>query len=153
MTVGSGADGGGGGGAEVRVLAGEVAGARGPLKRHPGVLALVRIDPGRAWRQAVAPDWTVFLNLIEGSGALGEEKTVLTTKTAYELALGGEEVAVAAGKRGAALLYGAAPPLGEPVFAEGPFVAATQTELDQALADLRSGKFARQVGGGGGGRR
>ncbi len=39
-----------GSGAEVRVLAGEVDGVRGPLKRHPGVLLLVRIDAGRVWR-------------------------------------------------------------------------------------------------------
>jgi redox-sensitive bicupin YhaK (pirin superfamily) len=100
----------------------------------------------------VDPDWTAFLYLIEGQGTIGGSsgKTLLSTKTVYDLALGGDAVTVTACKRGAALLFAAAPPLREPIFAEA-FVMSTQAELDQAMADLRSGKFAKQVGGGGGG--
>jgi quercetin 2,3-dioxygenase len=54
----------------------------------------------------------------------------------------GDSVRVAGGTRGAQLLLLAARPLKEPVVQYGPFVMNTRQEIEQAVEDYRSGRFA-----------
>ena len=54
----------------------------------------------------------------------------------------GEEVRIAGGARGARVLLLAARPLNEPVVQYGPFVMNTRQEIEQAVEDYRSGRFA-----------
>ena len=55
----------------------------------------------------------------------------------------GESVRIAgAATRGAQLLLLAARPLSEPVVQYGPFVMNTRQEIEQAVEDFRSGRFA-----------
>jgi hypothetical protein len=54
----------------------------------------------------------------------------------------GDSVRVQGGERGAQLLLLAARPLREPVVQYGPFVMNTRQEIEQAVEDYRSGRFA-----------
>ncbi len=54
----------------------------------------------------------------------------------------GESVRIEGGARGAQLLLLAARPLREPVVQYGPFVMNTRQEIEQAVEDYRSGRFA-----------
>jgi redox-sensitive bicupin YhaK (pirin superfamily) len=54
----------------------------------------------------------------------------------------GESVRIEGGARGARLLLLAAQPLHEPVVQYGPFVMNTRQEIEQAVEDYRSGRFA-----------
>jgi redox-sensitive bicupin YhaK (pirin superfamily) len=51
------------------------------------------------------------------------------------------EVALAGGADGAVILFGHADPIGEPVFADGPFVLNTREEIIQAINDYNAGLF------------
>jgi len=56
----------------------------------------------------------------------------------------GTYVGLTAGKEGAALLLFAGRPIGEPIARYGPFVMNTPEEIQQTLADLRTGRFIRE---------
>ena len=55
----------------------------------------------------------------------------------------GDFVEARAGTGGGRFLLAAARPLGEPIARHGPFVMNTRAEIEQALQDLRSGRFIR----------
>lgn len=48
------------------------------------------------------------------------------------------------GKQGGRFLLAAAKPLNEPIARYGPFVMNTREEIQQALDELRSGRFIRE---------
>ena len=52
----------------------------------------------------------------------------------------GEGIAVSS-EEGSLLLFGHADPIGEPVFAHGPFVMNTREEIVQAIRDHQAGMF------------
>ena len=54
----------------------------------------------------------------------------------------GDRLALRAFGAGARALLLAARPLGEPVVQYGPFVMNTREEIDQAIRDFQSGRFA-----------
>jgi hypothetical protein len=91
----------------------------------------------------VAPGHNAFLYVYDGDarvGAAGEAKA-LPNRAAGVLS-DGEEVQVQAGAAGARFLLLAAKPLHEPVVQYGPFVMNTREEIEQAIADYRSGRLA-----------
>jgi redox-sensitive bicupin YhaK (pirin superfamily) len=56
----------------------------------------------------------------------------------------GETLQVNTGERGARFILVAGRPLGEPIVQYGPFVMSTREEIDQALADYRSGRLVKK---------
>jgi quercetin 2,3-dioxygenase len=56
----------------------------------------------------------------------------------------GDAVEASAGVDGGRFLLAAARPLDEPIARYGPFVMNTRAEIEQTLADLRSGNFIRE---------
>lgn len=54
----------------------------------------------------------------------------------------GDTVRIEAGASGAGVLLRAGKPIGEPIVQYGPFVMNTREEIEQAVADYQSGKFA-----------
>ncbi|WP_329342951.1 pirin family protein [Streptomyces sp. NBC_01352] len=135
------------GGALMRVIAGEIAGHRGPGVTHtPITLAHASIAPGARLRVPWRPDFSAMVYVLSGQGSVGaERRPVAEGEIAYFGA--GESLTVTAGARQPdrtgemeVLLLGGLP-LSEPLAAYGPFVMNTHEEIVQAVADYRSGRM------------
>jgi quercetin 2,3-dioxygenase len=130
------------GGALVRLIAGEIAGHRGPGSTHtPITVAHVTLSPGAQVTVPWRPDFNALAYVLSGSGSVGTER--------HPIALGqlavfgdGDSVTVTAGPGEAldVLLLGGQP-LREPVAAYGPFVMNTRAELAQAFDDFQTGRL------------
>jgi hypothetical protein len=130
-----------GDGASAKVLAGEIAGVRGPV--DPGATQPIFLDIALAAGASASvplPDGhNAFVYVYEGEAAIGEPGEALARGRIGVLSTG-EAVALASSGGGRLILV-AGRPLREPVAKYGPFVMNTEAELRQAFADFRSGKF------------
>jgi quercetin 2,3-dioxygenase len=84
-----------------------------------------------------------FVYVYEGEariGAAGSEQAL--PQRAAGVLSDGEQLRIAGGADGARVLLLAARPLNEPVVQYGPFVMNTRLEIEQAVEDYRSGRFA-----------
>jgi hypothetical protein len=135
------------GGALVRVIAGDVAGHRGPGSTHtPISLVHATIEPGG---ELVLP-WPVEFNALVyalgGNGTVGREGHPIHTG---QLALHGAGDAITlradqvqeARHPGLDVLVLGGRPIGEPVAMHGPFVMNTRDELVQAFEDYEAGRL------------
>jgi quercetin 2,3-dioxygenase len=131
-------------GVEVKVIAGEVDGARGPIVQpatSPVYLDITLADSAR-WEHALPEGHNAFAYVFEGSVEIGEGEEARAVAS-QELAVlgGGDLFRVTAGGQGARLILVAGRPLREPVARYGPFVMNTKEEIMQAFVDFQSGKF------------
>jgi redox-sensitive bicupin YhaK (pirin superfamily) len=130
-----------GNGVTARVLAGEIAGVKGPV--DPGATQPIFLDlalsPGGEARIPLPAGHNAFAYVYEGEASVGEPAEPLARGRLGVLSPGGE-VRLASAK-GARLILVAGKPLREPVAKHGPFVMNTQAELVQAFEDFRAGKF------------
>ena len=128
-------------GASAKVLAGEIAGVRGPV--DPGETQPIFLDitlaAGASARVPLPEGHNAFVYVYEGEAAVGEPGDPLPRGHIGVLSPG-EDVRVSS-QDGARLILVAGKPLREPVAKYGPFVMNTEAELQQAFADLRAGKF------------
>ena len=79
----------------------------------------------------------------EGEVRFGPEQTPARAP-ALVIFADGDIVEASAGPGGGRFLLAAARPLREPIARHGPFVMNTRAEIEQTLADLRTGKFIRR---------
>jgi quercetin 2,3-dioxygenase len=147
----------------VRVVCGEFWGKRGPvdgIAAEPRYLDIF-VPAGRRKTLPVETYRHAFAYVFEGSGTFrgaSEPFGVLTEQGGDEILVReqtgnrslvlfdtGDEVTVQAAEHGIRFLLISGKPLEEPVAWYGPIVMNTQTELRQALADLRDGTFIRQA--------
>ena len=136
-------------GAHVKVIAGalEAEGVRtvGPVQgvTTDPVYFDVRLPAHAALSLPLASDHNAFVYPYEGELNIGpaERAAPLRTRDAGVLSRGDRFRAVA-GDAGARFLLLAAKPIGEPVVQYGPFVMNTREEIEQALQDFQSGRFA-----------
>ena len=128
-------------GVEVRVIAGALAGATGPVEgiATAPVYLDVSLQPGATLTVGLPVEHHGFAYVFAGDSALvgGEqlqrgELGVLST---------GEQLQLTGGKQAARLLLVAGRPLQETVARYGPFVMNTPEQIQQAMADFRAGKF------------
>ncbi len=128
-------------GVSAKVLAGEIAGVRGPV--DPGETQPIFLDialaPGGAASVPLPEGHNAFVYVYEGAAAVGDAAETLERGRIGVLS-SGDEVSVAS-EAGARLILVAGKPLREPVAKYGPFVMNTEAELQQAFADFRAGKF------------
>ena len=131
-------------GVEVKVIAGEVDGTRGPIAQ-PATQPLyldIALAPSTTWSHALPEGHSAFAYVFEGSGEIGtgEDARLIASQ---ELAVlgGGDVFTVTSGADGARLILVAGRPLREPVARYGPFVMNTKEEIMQAFTDFQSGKF------------
>ena len=134
------------GGAKARVIAGDA--ADGQLTGPVEGLAVapkfvdVTLPPGATFRESVPRGHTAFAYVDHGEVRFGPEQT-----GAHGPALvvfgDGDLVEASAGAGGGRFLLAAARPLHEPIARYGPFVMNTRAEIEQTLADLRTGHFIR----------
>jgi len=147
-------------GTRARIIVGEFWGKRGPVD---GVAADPRyldisVPPGKRKTLRVETDRHAFAYVFEGSGSFRDASKpfgVLTEKDddsivreqtgnrSLVLFDSGDEVTVQAGDEGIRFLLVSGKPIEEPVAWYGPIVMNTQAELQQAVAELRSGTFIK----------
>ena len=132
------------GGAVIKVIAGAIAGVRGPV--DPPATAPIYLDialPADANFGVDLPaGHSAVAYVFEGAADIGPRAHALRIATGHLGILGaGEGFAVGANGTRARLLLLAARPLGEPIARHGPFVMNTQNEIRQAVADYQAGRF------------
>jgi hypothetical protein len=135
------------GGALLRVIAGEVAGHRGPgVTYTPISLAHVTVSPGARLVLPWPRDFNALVYALSGSGTVGDERRPI--QSGQLAALGaGDVITATAGTHQESrhpnldLLILGGSPIREPVAHYGPFVMNTHAEIAQALADYQSGKM------------
>ena len=131
------------GGALVRVVAGEVAGHRGPGDTHtPIAFVHVTVAPGAQLSLPWRPDFNALAYVLSGRGSVGAEGHPIE---GGQLAVfgAGDRVTLRGGDGEEALeaIVLGGQPIREPVAWYGPFVMNTQAELQQAMDDYRAGKL------------
>lgn len=137
------------GGGTVKIIAGSMEASgrvtQGPvqgLATEPQFLDLA-LPARAAFDHALPPGHSAYVYVYEGAAAVGPEAEQRTVQAHEGAVLSeGSRVRVAAGEQGARLLVLAARPLREPVVQYGPFVMNTREEIEQAIADYQSGRFA-----------
>ncbi|MCE5233823.1 MAG: pirin family protein [Mizugakiibacter sp.] len=128
-------------GVHARVIAGELAGARGPVggvATEPVFLDLA-LAPHARIEVPLPAAHNAFAFVFEGAGVtIGG-----VTLDHYELGVlsAGGTVALEAGEAAARLILVAGKPLNEPVAKYGPFVMNTPQQIMQAIDDYRAGRF------------
>ncbi len=129
------------GDARVRLVAGTVDGKHGPvdgIQVAPTMLDAT-IPAGGQVRFKLPGGHAAFAQALTGEVLVGARGRALHEG---ELAvLGPGTTVVARSAAGGRFLLLAAAPIGEPVARRGPFVMNTEAELDQAVADYRSGRL------------
>jgi redox-sensitive bicupin YhaK (pirin superfamily) len=134
-------------GARLRVVAGEAAGASGPVTgivTEPLYLD-VALDEGGRLLQPVPDGHNAFAYVFEGEVTFGEDDDSASARVASgHLAVleEGEAVQARAAEAPARFLLVAAKPIGEPVARYGPFVMNTREEIHQAVRDFQEGRLA-----------
>jgi len=137
-------------GGQVKVLAGtlqldgrQVAGPIQGLTTDP-LYVDIELPAGRRFAHPAKAGYQMFLYVYEGDVEVGPKGAArhLETQAAGVLS-DGDSVEIAAGPEGARFILLAARPLREPVAQYGPFVMNTPQEIEQAIADYQSGRFAQ----------
>ncbi len=125
-------------GATVDLIAGSLDGITGPIESLTDTfMSVVRLEPGAEVTLPAPVGRTVFLYVVRG-----EVKVAGSLVPQWHLAqLGDGDDVHLASREGATLLFGHSQPLGEPVFAHGPFVMNTREEIVRAIEDYQAGLF------------
>ena len=114
----------------VEAVSGRWAGTEAPIQSLIDVqMAVVRFKAGGAFESPVAPGRNVFLYVVRGDVTVSGSPV-----PAWHLATLNDD-------GDAVVLLGHAAPIGEPVFAHGPFVMNTRDEIVQAVQDYQAGRF------------
>jgi redox-sensitive bicupin YhaK (pirin superfamily) len=130
-------------GAKVRVVAGEVFGARGPVTEIAAnpIYIDVTLAPGAEFTQATPASHTVVAYVFEGSGTFCGE-TVSAVRM-LQFADGDYVKVQASPEASVRFMLMAGAPFNEAIVPYGPFVMNTASEIQQALDDLRNGTFVK----------
>jgi len=140
------------GGGSVKVIAGTfdhrgtavvgpVNGPTTPVSTDPLYLD-VSLPAGAAFETALAPGYSAFLYVYEGSVAVAGREL---HRYAAGILSDGDGVQLQAGGAASRLILLAARPLHEPVVQYGPFVMNTREEIEQTLRDYQSGEFLKSA--------
>lgn len=135
------------GGAAVRIIAGELDAARGPVEdiMADPLYIDITLEPEKTFTMSVTPGYTTFVYLFDGALGTGEHGSIIYPKGAILLfERAGSLVSLKAGGAGARFLLVSGKPLDEPVAWYGPIVMNTQEELKQAFKELETGEFIKK---------
>lgn len=138
------------GGALVRLIAGDLAGHRGPgSTQTPITLLHATVSPGARLALPWRKDFNALAYALSGSGTVGADKRPLKSGQLAVfngfgdrpgLGTDGEFVTISATETLEVIVLGGEP-IGEPVAHYGPFVMNTQAELVQAMEDFQAGRL------------
>src|SRR5712671_6739030 len=124
----------------VRVIAGSFASAKGPARTFtPMNIWDVRLASGKTATLDVPDGHTLSVLVLTGTVEVNGREIA---REAQMVLLGREGGGITIEANGEAkILVLSGQPIDEPVFARGPFVMNTATEIEQAMREFRAGKF------------
>ncbi|MEX0695973.1 MAG: pirin family protein [Dongiaceae bacterium] len=130
--------------ARVRVIAGRLGAAEGPVRAvatQPLYLDIA-LGTGATSAPKLPVNHTAFVYVYEGAARIGSGDGAAAVQRGELAVLGpGGRVEIAAAGGPARLLLVAARPLGEPIARYGPFVMNTDAEIRRAIEDYRAGRL------------
>lgn len=127
---------------QVRVIAGDYAGHKGPAQTYtPMNVWDVRLAAGKTADLSQPDGWSTLVLVLEGT-VLVNGQSVLRRAEMATLSHAGSGVVLEANTDAKVLLL-AGEPIDEPVVGYGPFVMNTKAEIAQAIQDFNSGRFGR----------
>lgn len=129
-----------GGAGSVRVIAGDFAAAHGPARTFTPINVWdVRLNAGASTELQAQPGHTLALVVLHGTVMVNGQEVVRAGQLVH-LDRAADSVHLEANNE-VTLLWLSGEPIDEPVVGHGPFVMNTTAEIEQALDDLRSGRF------------
>jgi redox-sensitive bicupin YhaK (pirin superfamily) len=130
------------GGALVRVIAGDLAGHRGPGSTHtPIVVAHATLAPGSRLVLPWPTNFNALAYALSGAGSVGGERRPFESGQLAVFGAGDTVTLEGDPSRTLEVLLLGGQPIGEPVAAYGPFVMNTRAELVQAVEDFQAGRL------------
>ena len=135
------------GGSLVRVIAGEVAGHRGPGATHTPITVLhATVNAGARLHLPWRPEFNALVYVLAGAGTVGVEQRPVRTGQLAVLGAG-DRLTIGAAERQQGntpeleVLVLGGQPIREPVAAYGPFVMNTRQQLIEAFEDYQAGRL------------
>ncbi len=137
------------GGALMRVIAGEVGGLRGPGSTHsPMAMVHATLSPGASVDVPWKREFNALVYVLGGQGTAGSDHRPIGTGQLATFGAG-DVISLAANPSQESrtpeldvLILGGLP-IGEPVFAYGPFVMNTREEVAEAFEDYQAGRLGQ----------
>lgn len=131
----------------LRVIAGDIAGHRGPGSTHtPMAMAHASLSPGATVDLPWDPTFNALVYVLSGNGSVGSGRQPVQSGQLVTFGTGGwmslRADAVQDSRSSALeLLVLGGRPIGEPVEHYGPFVMNNRAEINQAMEDFRAGRL------------
>jgi redox-sensitive bicupin YhaK (pirin superfamily) len=126
---------------QARIIAGELAGVKGPAKTHTSVNVFdLLLKAGDTAELSLPAGHNAAVVLLKGNVALNGAETLKGEGRIATLSDIGERITIDP-KEDSKLLILSGEPINEPVASYGPFVMNTQEELVQAFQDFKSGRM------------
>jgi redox-sensitive bicupin YhaK (pirin superfamily) len=129
-------------GVSIRLVAGEVDGINGPVTEIAAspLYMDVKLAPGSRFTHRIPAGHTVLAYVFEGAGEFSGQ--VIESVSMLTFHDDGEGIEVRS-ESGVRFMLIAGAPFKEPIVPYGPFVMNTVEEIQQTIADLRSGNFGK----------
>ncbi|MFK8402092.1 pirin family protein [Pseudomonas sp. BGr12] len=132
------------GAGSLRVIAGDYAGHAGPAHTFsPLDVWDLRLQPGRPLELAVKAGRNTALVVLRGNVRLGDGETLREGQLAL-FDRRGDSLQLEAESDALVLLL-SGEPLDEPIVGYGPFVMNSESEIQQAIADVQNGRFGQMT--------
>ncbi len=132
-------------GAEVRVIAGNVSGERGPVRDvaiDPEYLD-ISLEPHAEFIHSIPEDHTVFAYVLEGEAQFDENGETASSRMLVVFGAG-DEVAITTEENSVRFILVSGKPLNEPVAWRGSVVMNTEDEVLRAFQEFRNGNFVKE---------
>jgi quercetin 2,3-dioxygenase len=133
-------------GVRVKVISGEVAGVKGPVRDivvEPEYLD-ISLAPHTTFERPTKAGHAVFSYMVDGSAAFDEEGRDMVSSQHLAILGDGSRVKMSTGGQGARLLLVSGKPLREPVAWWGPIVMNNRRELETAIEEFQNGTFIKR---------